>query len=61
MPVKKNSGTFAYELYHLGNDPKETNNLLSGVKLAKRVARMKTGLAAWQSSVVNSLKGGDYR
>jgi len=25
------------------------------------VARMKTGLAAWQSSVVNSLNGGDYR
>ncbi len=61
VPVKKNKGEFAYELYHLGNDPKEQQNLLGGKKLAKRVDRMKAGLAAWQKSVVNSLNGGDYR
>ncbi|MBT6790226.1 MAG: N-acetylgalactosamine 6-sulfate sulfatase, partial [Verrucomicrobia bacterium] len=61
VPVKKNRDAFAYELYHLGDDPKEQKNLFVDRKLAKRVARMKTGLAAWQSSVVNSLNGGDYR
>ncbi|MDP6915215.1 MAG: N-acetylgalactosamine 6-sulfate sulfatase, partial [Verrucomicrobiota bacterium] len=61
-PVKKNSGEFAYELYHLGDDPKEQQNLLGSTKkFAKRVDRMKAGLAAWQKSVVNSLNGGDYR
>jgi arylsulfatase A-like enzyme len=61
VPVKKNRDAFAYELYHLGDDPKEQKNLFVDRKLAKRVAQMKTGLAAWQSSVVNSLNGGDYR
>ena len=62
VPVKKNKAQFAYELYHLGDDPKEQQNLLGGGKqLAKRAARMKTALAAWQKSVVNSLNGGDYR
>ena len=61
VPVKKNRDAFAYELYHLGDDPKEQKNLFVNRKLAKRVAQMKTGLAAWQKSVVNSLNGGDYR
>ena len=62
MPVKQNRGTFAYELYHLGNDPKETNNLISGdAKLTKRLARMKADLATWQQSVIKSLNGKDYR
>ena len=61
-PVKKNNGEFAYELYHLSDDPKEQQNLLGSTKkFAKRVDRMKAGLAAWQKSVVNSLNGGDYR
>jgi hypothetical protein len=46
----------------LDDDPKEQQNLLGSTKkLAKRVDRMKAGLAAWQKSVVNSLNGGDYR
>jgi arylsulfatase A-like enzyme len=62
VPVKKNKAKFAYELYHLGHDPKEQQNLLGDDKeLAKRAARMKAGLATWQKSVVNSLNGGDYR
>jgi hypothetical protein len=62
VPVKQNRGSFAYELYHLGNDPKETNNLISGdAKLTKRLARMKADLATWQQSVMKSLNGEDYR
>ncbi len=60
--MKKNKGEVAYELYHLGHDPKEQQNLLGdGKALAKRAARMKADLAVWQKSVVNSLNGGDYR
>ena len=60
--MKKNKGEFAYELYHLGNDPREQQNLLGkNKKLAKRIGRMKAGLAAWQKSVIKSLNGGDYR
>ena len=62
VPVKKNKGESAYELYHLGNDPKEQQNLLAKRgSLPKRLDRMKAALAAWQKSVVNSLNGGDYR
>ena len=62
VPVKKNKGESAYELYHLGNDPKEQQNLLAKRgSLPKRQGRMKAALAAWQKSVVNSLNGGDYR
>ena len=62
LPVKKNKGEFAYELYHLGNDPREQQNLLgNNEKLAERIGRMKAGLAAWQKSVIKSLNGGDYR
>ena len=61
-PMKKKSIEFAYELYHLGDDPKEQQNLLGSTKkLVARVDRMKAGLARWQKSVVNSLNGGDYR
>ena len=62
LPVKKKKGEFAYELYHLGNDPREQQNLLgNNEKLAEQIGRMKAGLAAWQKSVVKSLNGGDYR
>ncbi len=62
VPVKKNKAKFEYELYHLGHDPKEQQNLIGdGKEWAKRAARMKAGLDVWQKSVVNSLNGGDYR
>ena len=62
VPVKQNRGKFAYELYHLDNDPKETNNLISAdAKLTKRLARMKADLTTWQQSVIKSLNGEDYR
>ena len=63
IPVKKNATHFNYELYHLVNDPKESNNLLNEDKshLAKRFGRMKADLVTWQQSVINSLNGRDYR
>ena len=63
IPVKKNTTQFNYELYHLVNDPKESNNLLNEDKsrLAKRFGRMKADLVTWQQSVINSLNGRDYR
>ena len=63
IPVKKNATQFNYELYHLVNDPKESNNLLNEDKsrLAKRFARMKADLVTWQQSVINSLNSRDYR
>ena len=63
IPVKKNATQFNYELYHLVNDPKESNNLLNEDKsrLAKRFGRMKAELVTWQQSVINSLNGRDYR
>ena len=63
IPVKKNATQFNYELYHLVNDPKESNNLLNVDKsrLAKRFGRMKADLVTWQQSVINSLNGRDYR
>ena len=63
IPVKKNATQFNYELYHLVNDPKESNNLLKEDKsrLAKRFGRMKADLVTWQQSVINSLNGRDYR
>ena len=63
IPVKKNATQFNHELYHLVNDPKESNNLLNEDKsrLAKRFGRMKAELVTWQQSVINSLNGRDYR
>ncbi len=63
IPMKKNATQFNYELYHLGNDPKEANNLLKEdeSRLAKRFGRMKADLVIWQQSVINSLNGKDYR
>ena len=63
IPVKKNATQFNYKLYHLVNDPKESNNLLNEDKsrLAKRFGRMKADLVTWQQSVINSLNGRDYR
>ncbi|CAN5855807.1 sulfatase-like hydrolase/transferase [soil metagenome] len=52
------SGT-VYELYNLTEDPAETTDLAD--QEPERVDRMKAALAAWQGSVLKSLKGEDYR
>ena len=52
-------GTARLELYHLGEDPGETRNVVA--LHAKRVTSMKSELEKWQASVVRSLNGADYR
>lgn len=47
------------ELFDLDTDPAETSNLAAEQK--PRVERMRGQLRAWQSSVLNSLTGADYR
>jgi arylsulfatase A-like enzyme len=48
----------AQALYHLGDDPREENNLLE--ENPERVTRMLDELSRWQYSVVNSMRGEDY-
>lgn len=50
-------GTFRYELYNLAADPNETADLAA--EQPARLAAMQEQLAAWQQSVVRSLKGED--
>lgn len=51
-------GKVRLELYHLIDDPMETNDLSQ--QHADLVADMKASLEAWQRSVLNSWSGGDY-
>ncbi|NNM05333.1 MAG: N-acetylgalactosamine 6-sulfate sulfatase, partial [Gemmatimonadetes bacterium] len=46
------------ELYHLGEDPDEANNLLAEQRT--RVESMAAELSVWQRSVLQSLNGRDY-
>jgi hypothetical protein len=48
-----------FELYHLGNDPMEQNDLTA--REASRVDLMKQQLADWQRSVLASWSGSDYQ
>lgn len=48
-----------YELYDLTADAAEENDLAD--RQPERVVQMKAALAAWQESVVQSLRGADYR
>lgn len=50
--------TAQFELYHLENDPMETNDLAK--QEPQRVERMLKDLDAWQNSVLESLNGKDY-
>lgn len=51
-------GKIKIELYHLGDDPMETNDL--SAEHPERVAAMRTALEQWLGSVVDSLNGMDY-
>ena len=51
-------GADKYELYDLAADPAEATNLAA--QQPETLARLKTGLAAWQQSVLKSFRGEDY-
>jgi len=55
--IQKN-GKVTIELYHLGDDPMETNDLAA--KEPERARRMRAALEQWQSSVYDSWEGKDY-
>ena len=55
--IEKNSKA-TFELYHLADDPQESNNLSE--KSPERLASMKAQLEQWLKSVVQSLNGRDY-
>ncbi len=57
--IEKNSGAVAFELYHLANDPQESDDRAAASP--ERVARLKAPLEAWLRSVARSLNGKDYR
>jgi len=52
-------GIAKYALFDLEKDPKEQRDL--SAEEAERVKQMKAALAAWQKSVIGSLKGKDYK
>lgn len=55
---RKAGGEIRIELYHLGDDPMETNDL--SAKHPERVTAMRAALETWLGSVVDSLNGADY-
>lgn len=52
-------GRIRFELYHLADDPQESDDVLE--QDPERAVVMKTQLEAWLASVVRSLNGADYR
>jgi len=50
-----------FELYDLGEDPMEREDLAGDPEHAGRLAQMKKELDAWMRSVVRSLNGKDYK
>lgn len=52
-------GNVTFELYHLVDDPMETND--RSRQQSERAAEMKISLEAWQRSVLDSWSGKDYR
>ena len=57
--IENSEGEVAFELYDLERDPGEVDNLLG--EQESRVGSMTAELEAWQSSVLGSLSGRDYR
>lgn len=50
-----------YELYHLGDDPFEADDLSRNPAHRERLEKMKRELDAWMRSVIRSCNGEDYR
>lgn len=59
--IEKKKDQITYELYHLGNNPMEDDELSSVLEHQERLERMKKQLKDWQISVIQSLNGDDYR
>ncbi len=57
--IEENSGEVTLELYHLENDSMEQNNLTEAE--SEKVQSLLPKLEEWQTSVVQSLNGEDYR
>ncbi len=58
IPISQEPKKFRYRLYNLKEDPQEKKDLFSAQP--QRAKKMQKELAAWQSSVINSLNGKDY-
>jgi arylsulfatase A-like enzyme len=56
--IEKKNTSVSFELYDLGDDPQESNDLVA--QKPDRVDSMKAQLEAWLRSVVQSLNGKDY-
>ena len=56
--IQDQEGDIRWELYQLEKDPLETNDLASGEPA--KAGEMRSGLEAWQKSVIRSLYGLDY-
>ncbi|KAA5541398.1 sulfatase-like hydrolase/transferase [Roseiconus nitratireducens] len=59
IETKKGESPVSFELYNLGTDPMETEDLAS--QQPERVAAMRPQLREWLQSVVDSSNGQDYR
>ncbi len=57
--MKKQPNKVVWELYHLEDDPMESENLLS--KESERAEEMRLELETWMESVIDSLNGEDYK
>ena len=57
--IQEEAGEVKHELYNLDEDPEEKNDLVS--QNERRIAVMKSELESWQTSVISSLNGNDYR
>ena len=57
--VNKKSGAISFELYDLGKDPKEKNDVIADYP--EQASKMKTALSDWMDSVIHSLNGGEYQ
>ena len=57
--IQDKEGDIRWELYHLQRDPMESEDLADTER--ETATKMKPGLEAWQTSVVKSMNGLDYR
>jgi hypothetical protein len=56
--MQDKDGKIRWELYHLERDPMESKDLVGNEP--EKAGEMKSGLEAWQRSVVRSMYGLDY-